>query len=415
MRYLLIAVSIFAYGCGNDVEPLHPIPNCGADCAIDYAGTLIIGERAFDVTCNVGKTVCETYEGTTTLTCPDFLPISDEVCDANNIDEDCSGIPNDIRYVWYDYRNSCDGIGECRYSEQVCNSDGKMICVPVSLLYGDEVCDGEDNDCDGFTDGEDSDLTYDSSDFQYRGDPTTLNIGECRAGVRRCEDGREYLFGEVLPTTEICGNDDDDDCDGLTDEDEGDGHAEAFVLVIDFSGSMYGTIEAVAEALCNWSNGNVFQNSKFAVRAVAGGYQNAPYIDSVVDFTTAGSACEAIRNFVDSNHLSGYNEFIPYAIWGLQNDTTFDLVWPDNMTRRVVFFTDEMPQGHIDTPESELFSVSQDCGPNNYTVGGFVGGQFSLWRTMTDPCHGWLETLSNDSDQMREDLEYRFGSECGAL
>lgn len=413
MRYICVIVSIsFCLGCQDD-DVLFQIPGCGQECAIDLNGNLIIGDEARNITCNTGTAVCDYSGDGVVVTCPDFLPISNEVCDPNNIDEDCNGLGNDIIFEWFDYRNTCNGVGECKWSNQYCSETGEMVCLPISLLYGDEVCDGEDNDCDGLTDSEDPDLTYSGSDFEYSGDPDTLNIGECRAGTRRCDSGREYLFGEVLPTTEICGNNDDDDCDGLTDEDEGDALAEAFVLVIDFSGSMSGTIDAVSEALCDWSATNNFANSKFAVRAVAGTSDSAPYIFNVTEFVSAGEACDAIRDYAMTSGLSGGSEFVPYAIWGLQNDGSIDLTWPDDMTRRVIFFTDEDPQGYLDYAEDELLDVASDCGPNKYSVGGFVSNSYSLWRTMTDPCHGWLETLSYDPQDMRESLDYRFGSECG--
>lgn len=415
MRYALLIAILTMMGC-EEVTPLVPIQPCGLPCAITSDSRLVFEDEAYAETCNVGTSVCDySGDGPVTVTCPDFIPISDEVCDPDNIDEDCNGVGNDLWYEYYDWHNTCNGVGECYYSAQVCQPDGSMVCVPESRLYGPEVCDGEDNDCDGLTDEEDPDLTYDGSQFEYTGPPETLNVGECRAGVRRCENGLEYLFGEVLPTAEICGNTDDDDCDGLTDEDEGDGVADAFLLSIDFSGSMSGTIEAVIEALCDWSGNNTFVNSRFAVQAIAGDYQTSPFIINVTDFVTAGDACVALRDFYTSNGTPGGTEFVPYGIWSVNNVDELHMDWPADMRRRVIFFTDEPAQGNnADWDAMEDISlVTQDCSDNKYSVGGFVSTDYATWHQMTDPCAGWLETLSYDPERMREDLDYRFGSECG--
>jgi hypothetical protein len=297
---------------------------------------------------------------------------------------------------------------------QLCQPDGELLCHPVSLLYGDEVCDGEDNDCDGLTDSADPDLSYED-DFEYTGPEETLNVGECRAGIRRCENGLEYLFGEVKPTEEICGNGDDDDCDGFTDEDDGDTIADAFLISIDFSGSMAGTIEAVIEALCDWSDADIFSNSKFAIQAVAGDYTTEPHIVNVIDFVGPAGACDALESFYNDNGTPGGDEYIPYGIWSVNNVNNLRLEWPEHMRRRVIFFSDEPVQGYNYnySPTEDIALVTEDCASNNYSVGGFVAGDYATWHLMTDNCNGWLETLSYDPQRMREDLDYRFGSECG--
>ena len=51
----------------------------------------------------------------------------------------------------------------------------------------------------------------------YTGPPQTLNVGECKPGQRTCDPQTLQwgpCTGEVLPSTEICGNLTDEDCDG---------------------------------------------------------------------------------------------------------------------------------------------------------------------------------------------------------
>lgn len=89
--------------------------------------------------------------------------------------------------------------------------------------------------------------------------------------------------------------------------------------------------------------------------------------------------------------------------------------WPEDMRRRVIFFSDEPVQGFnlAYDPLVDISMVTEDCSANKYSVGGFVSNDYASWHLMTDACNGWVETLSADPVRMREDLDYRFGSECG--
>ena len=64
----------------------------------------------------------------------------------------------------------------------------------------------------------------------YSGPPQTLGVGICRGGTASCqadpvtgERNWTTCEGEVLPGTEVCGNREDDDCDGLVDEEDENG------------------------------------------------------------------------------------------------------------------------------------------------------------------------------------------------
>lgn len=52
---------------------------------------------------------------------------------------------------------------------------------------------------------------------EYR--PCGINIGECKKGVRVCEDGQwGECKNQIGPTEEICGNGKDEDCNGIVDD-----------------------------------------------------------------------------------------------------------------------------------------------------------------------------------------------------
>jgi len=74
-----------------------------------------------------------------------------------------------------------------------------------------EDCDGLDNDCDGEIDEE---LTRSC----YTGPQETEDVGECKSGTETCE-AEEWgeCVDEVTPTTEVCDDDLDNDCDNDTD------------------------------------------------------------------------------------------------------------------------------------------------------------------------------------------------------
>ncbi len=84
-------------------------------------------------------------------------------------------------------------------------------CIPT----GNEVCDNKDNDCDGATD---------EGPLPTIGDPCDNVVGECAGGVKQCVPGVGVVTCTKNPKPEEC-NLKDDDCNGLTDENDPGGGA----------------------------------------------------------------------------------------------------------------------------------------------------------------------------------------------
>lgn len=105
------------------------------------------------------------------------------------------------------------GVGECKIGERVCiDNNGRAMYATVTpeVTPQPERCDEKDNNCDGATD--------DGYDVGMR---CEIGVGACHSeGTKECTpNGLETRCNArvIEPQEEVCGNNVDDDCDGVAD------------------------------------------------------------------------------------------------------------------------------------------------------------------------------------------------------
>lgn len=382
MKLLLLFLVLSLFGCSR-CEDVTLLCAEGAECWPD-AGT--IPNHAYVGDCAPG--VLLRGSGGDCVCVGARLPVA-ETCDGR--DEDCNGIVDRGRLArgTDDPDNTCDLCGYCQLALQIC-IDGRWVCDPY-LGPTEEVCDGSDNDCDCEVD---EGIT---TQYFYDGPVGTDGVGQCRPGVIRCEYGEERVSNPITPVEEVCDGL-DNDCDGVVDDGNED-NPKAFLLVIDVSGSMGGTIDAVTDALCDFAV-SAPSGSRFAVVRVSYGI-NPQYITLAQDFNDAAETCATLQT-ITTNGLG--NE---YMLEGTL--LAGGLEWP-NLRHVVAEFTDE-PLQILDPASPD--DVLTECAEIPYELAVFTLGIYAWqWDPFVNSCGGTIDPLLDDRYAFVALLLERFFGEC---
>ncbi len=153
----------------------------------------------------------------------------------NGVDDNCSGGQDDeAEQTWYRDADG-DGFGDDADTVDACEQpDGYVLaggdCADDSVLVhpqADEVCSGDDEDCDGLVDGSDPDFT--GEDALWFADVDQDGFGDDASTVASCSNPGDHVriggdcddaaAGANPDAVEVCDGL-DNDCDGDVDDDD---------------------------------------------------------------------------------------------------------------------------------------------------------------------------------------------------
>tara|TARA_B100001057_G_scaffold482052_1_gene556850 strand:+ start:215 stop:2482 length:2268 start_codon:yes stop_codon:yes gene_type:complete len=255
-------------------------------------------------------------------------------------------------------------------------------CDPLGGTPVDEVCNDFDDDCDHEID---EGLVAEC----YTGPDGTVNVGVCVPGQLVCESGKwgneinglfveEACVGETTPLEEDLCTGQDDNCDGVIEKtmEETD-----VLFIVDVSGSMSGTINAVQQAMSMFS-ANYADQEVIQWGLIIGPVDDddderlvlstnlvpfAQFLPALAAVDDAAGSKEmlydaiflSIRNLVDLAALPAFPMFWGNEIVSTPSIDNFVVNWREDANHVVIVFTDEEGQSYMEPNEITQNIITQ--------------------------------------------------------
>jgi Putative metal-binding motif len=201
-------------------------------------------------------------------------------CETSTAGGGCACAPGETQPC-YSGPAGTEDVGPCHGGTRTCDASGSAwgACVGEVIPASDSCLNSEDDDCDGVMNNGYPNATAclclpGESRSCYTGPAGTETVGTCHTGTETCVSagtGYTLCTGEVTPTAEVCGNGQDEDCNGVNDDSldqDGDGWTVCQGDCCDQIGPACGSpslvnpgaVEVAGDSVDNNCNGQIDEN-----------------------------------------------------------------------------------------------------------------------------------------------------------